>query len=321
MIMKIVYQYEYTMRHEQPRGRLSARRRDIWASRQWGGRETNDEDDLHWGRPMRLNPTRQQSAPVPLPERPTLSGSTSDPDAPASAPASQPTAQPGALTGSGATEAGAGSGMGPSRARPDSALPQTQGALAAQIDQLTLDGLQKAYLRDRWLDQTTWLGRSARRNQRRHYTLRLITILGGVAIPALVGLEINNNESVDAIRWLTFGLGLLVAAAAALEEFFRYGERWRHYRRHAELLKAEGWAFLQLVGPAYTTVHTHAEAFRTFVGRVEETMRQEVGVYITEVTRVPDQEGRIAKAGSSVSAAKPIAGAEGPGTAVAMEAQ
>ena len=210
--------------------------------------------------------------------------------------------------------------MGPSRARPDAAAPQTPNVLAAQIDQLTLDELQKAYLRDRWLDQTTWLGRSAQQNQRRHYTLRLITILGGVAIPALVGLEINNEWAGD-VRWLTFALGLLVAAAAALEEFFRYGERWRHYRKHAELLKAEGWAFLQLVGPAYAGAHTHAEAFRTFVGRVEETMRQEVGVYITEVTRAPQQEERTDKAGSSGTATDPTAGTEGARTAVAVEAQ
>jgi hypothetical protein len=269
---------------------------------------------------MKLNPTRERSEPVPLQERPASSGGSSVLDTPSSTPASQPTAQPGAPSANGVAEAGADSGVGPFRARPDSVIPQSQGALAAQIDQLTLDGLQKAYLRDRWLDQTTWLGRSARRNQRRHYTLRLITILGGVAIPALVGLEINNERAAD-VRWLTFALGLLVAAAAALEEFFRYGERWRHYRRHAELLKAEGWAFLQLVGPAYARFDTHAEAFRSFVRRVEETMRQEVGVYITEVTRAPEQEGRTDKAGSSVSAAKPIAGAEEPITAAVVEAQ
>ena len=180
----------------------------------------------------------------------------------------------------------------------DPALPETPSGLAAQIDQLALDGLQKAYLHDRWLDQRTWLARSARRNQRRHYALRLITILGGVAIPALVGLEINSNETEEYVRWLTFGLGLLVAAAAALEEFFRYGERWRHYRRHAELLKTEGWAFLQLVGPAYTEFDTHAAAFRTFVGRVEDILREEVGVYITHVTRTPQQQQQASNAGN-----------------------
>src|SRR5215217_5626247 len=129
-----------------------------------GGPETHDEDELHRGWPMTLNPTRQRSAPVPLPERPTLPGSTSLPDAPTSAPVVQPAPQPGALSENGTTEAGTGSGIGPPHERPHAAAPQTQSALAAQIDQLTLDGLQKAYLRDRWLDQVTWLGRSARRN-------------------------------------------------------------------------------------------------------------------------------------------------------------
>src|SRR5918994_3294362 len=104
-----------------------------------GGSGANDEDELHRGRPMTLNPTRQRSAPVPLPESPTLSGSTSLPDAPTTAPASQPTAQPGALSGNGVSQVGAGSGSGPPLERPGSAAPQNKSALAAQIDQLPLD--------------------------------------------------------------------------------------------------------------------------------------------------------------------------------------
>ena len=241
----------------------------------------------------------------------------------ASAPSPRVVEPPKAPIGNAFTGARVGRGTNPACERPDSALPETQSGLAAQIDQLArggqLDGLQTAYLRDRWLDQATWLDRRAGQNQRRHYALRLITILGGVAIPALVGLELNNEAAKD-VRWLTFGLGLLVAAAAALEEFFRYGERWRHYRRHAELLKAEGWAFLQFVGPAYTSFATHAEAFRTFVSRVEDTMRQEVGVYIADVTRAPEQEGRTDKGGSSFTAAISSAG-EGPSTAATEVSQ
>lgn len=167
--------------------------------------------------------------------------------------------------------------------------PGTDDKLAAAIDQLPLANVHKAYLRDRWLDQVRWLGRGAQRDQRRYYALRLVSILGGVTIPALVGLNIGSDADAT-VRWLTFGLGLLVAAATALEEFFRYGERWRHYRQQAELLKAEGWAFLQLAGPAYRRFDAHADAFRTFVGRVEDAVRQEVGVYIAEVVRSADNQ-------------------------------
>ena len=226
-----------------------------------------------------LNPHTERSEPLPLQDmRPASSAGAPSRDALASTASPQTTEQPAAPPGDGVTESWIGRLLGLRRGKSETTPPQTQSGLDAQIDRLAregqLDALQTAYLRDRWLDQTKWLGGRARKNQRRHYILRLITILGGVAIPALVGLEINSNETEEYVRWLTFGLGLLVAAAAALEEFFRYGERWRHYRHHAELLKAEGWAFLQLVGPAYATFATHAVAFRTFVSRVEEAMHK-----------------------------------------------
>ncbi len=90
-------------------------------------------------------------------------------------------------------------------------------------------------------------------------------------------------------------LGLLVAAAVALEEFFRFGERWRHFRQQSELLRSEGWGFLELSGPGYRRFDSHAEAFPAFVARAEEQLRQEVGVYITDVVR-PQEEPRATMA-------------------------
>lgn len=67
-----------------------------------------------------------------------------------------------------------------------------------------------------------------------------------------------------------------------MERFFRYGERWRHYRRTAELLKAEGWQFFQLTGH-YRQYNAHASAYRLFASRVEDIMQQDVDAYITTV--------------------------------------
>ena len=66
------------------------------------------------------------------------------------------------------------------------------------------------------------------------------------------------------------GLGAVVAAASAVEGFFRFGERWQHYRRTAEVLKAEFWRYSQLSGP-YKDSPDHSHAFSTFVERVEHT--------------------------------------------------
>jgi hypothetical protein len=58
-----------------------------------------------------------------------------------------------------------------------------------------------------------------------------------VIIPALVSL---GYRSENPLFWVVFVLSLLVAISAALEEFLRYGEQWRHYRLKVELLKNEG---------------------------------------------------------------------------------
>ncbi|MEH2129003.1 DUF4231 domain-containing protein [Nostoc sp.] len=68
----------------------------------------------------------------------------------------------------------------------------------------------------------------------------------------MVSLNINTNfkpNNRDIIMWSTFGLSQIVAISAAIEEFFHYGERWRHYRRTVESMKTQGWQFSQLTGP------------------------------------------------------------------------
>src|SRR5262245_23587548 len=95
------------------------------------------------------------------------------------------------------------------------------------IDSLSLTDLQKRYLRDRWLDQLLWTERKAVENQRRYYLLRLLTIVGGVIVPTIVSLNVLTTHATKALAWVTFGVSLVVALAAALEGFFRYGERWR----------------------------------------------------------------------------------------------
>ena len=84
-------------------------------------------------------------------------------------------------------------------------------------------------------------------------------------------------------------LGLLVAVSGALEEFFRYGERWRHYRQTVEWLKIEGWRFFQLSDP-YRKFTTHAEAYSDFAGRVEDVIRRDVNVYVSEIVRTKEEK-------------------------------
>jgi hypothetical protein len=135
------------------------------------------------------------------------------------------------------------------RAAQPAASDRVDGQLAAIVERLDLEPIQRDYLSSRWLDQVRWMEGRARSCQRWYYGLRLGTITGGVVIPALVGLDIAGTVAVG-VKWLVFGLGLLVALATSIDGFFRFGERWRHYRLTVELLKSEGWQFCS--GPART---------------------------------------------------------------------
>jgi hypothetical protein len=160
------------------------------------------------------------------------------------------------------------------------------------IGALDLPELHKRLLNGRWLDQLLWIEGAAERANRWHHGMRLVMIVGGILIPALLSLNLQANlTSPTFISWLGFGLGLLVAISAGLEEFFKFGERWRHYRRLAEMLKSEGWQFFQMTGP-YRRHESQLLAYPSFAARVELLFRQEVDAYITEV--VSDKDARKA---------------------------
>lgn len=172
--------------------------------------------------------------------------------------------------------------------------PKDPEQMRAEIDQLItaieLPELNKQFLRARWLDQVIWMEQRALDALWWYRVLRLATIIGGVIVPALVSLNVTGGGEM-AIKFLTFSVSLVVALSAAVEEFYRYGERWRHYRGMVESLKSEGWQFLQLSG-AYGN-QTHEDAYPAFAARVEELSREEVKQYMTQVARDKKAEGRI----------------------------
>lgn len=158
-------------------------------------------------------------------------------------------------------------------------LKQTLGGL---IDQLDLTELRKDFLKQRWLDQVLWLEGRATKNRDRHYALRLTTIIGGVIIPALVGLGKGTERWQASLAWTAFGVSQAVAISAALEEFFAYGENYRNYRNTAESLKIEGWEFFQLTG-VYRNFEDHTDAYGAFAERVEQYIKHDVQGFISSL--------------------------------------
>lgn len=159
---------------------------------------------------------------------------------------------------------------------------------------MQLGDVQRHFLRSRWLDQVLWMEGKANFSRDRYYFWRLTTIIGGVILPALITLNINTTSAETKLQknflmGSTFVISQLVAISAAVEEFFHYGERWRHYRRTVESLKTQGWQFSQLTGP-YRNYTSHEQAFNLFAGQVEDIIQRDVEVYATQVVQEKKEE-------------------------------
>ena len=87
-------------------------------------------------------------------------------------------------------------------------------------------------------------------------------------------------------------MSLTVALCAGIEEVFHFGDRWRHYRRTAELLKTLGWQYLQLSG-AFRRYSSHAAAFTPFSERVEDVLNEDVEGYLGAIAGdSPERKGQ-----------------------------
>ena len=179
--------------------------------------------------------------------------------------------------------------------------PSSSAELASIIDALDITAFQKQLLRQRWLDQVGYMGRKARHARSRYSLVRIPVIFGGVLVPGLISilLAAGDKPQIDWlfniptawVRLLAFAVSLAVAALAAAEESLRFSERWRHYRRTAELLKTLGWQYLMLNG-AFRRYTTHADAFVAFTERVEDTLNEDVEGYLSAVTAEGGGDGR-----------------------------
>ena len=139
-------------------------------------------------------------------------------------------------------------------------LRESWDELAALAQELDLDPQQMRMLELRWIAETRHYDALWRRQRMRNDVLGVVTIVAGLAAPVLV--------AVDAPDWALALAGFVVAASTALLGFFRFGERWRHQRKTAMLLKAEGVRFLELRSP-YAAHRSHRSAFPHFIDRLE----------------------------------------------------
>ncbi|MBT9315885.1 DUF4231 domain-containing protein [Leptothoe spongobia] len=169
-------------------------------------------------------------------------------------------------------------------------LKETLGGL---IDKLEVTALHKEFLKNRWLDQVMWLEGRATKERNHHFRLRMVTIIGGVLVPAMVGFKSDSENINVTVGWIALGVSQAVAISAAVEEFFGHGDKYRNYRSTAETMKIEGWQFMQLAGP-YRKFKVHEDAYKTFAQRVEAYIQKDVEGFVARLDEKQEDDKRDA---------------------------
>ena len=158
-------------------------------------------------------------------------------------------------------------------------LDELRQSISEQIDSLELSAEGKArkisYLKDRWLDQTIWFEKRASTMQSWYRKFRLSIVIGGVIVPALIGLELSDPGHNKIKSRIALGLSLSIASCIAVEDFLNFGEKSLNYRKAAEAMKSEWWKFQTLTG-RYTKFSSIETAIPAFAQRVEQIIESDL---------------------------------------------
>ena len=129
------------------------------------------------------------------------------------------------------------------------------------IKDLELGDLKRnEYLNARWLKYVEWWDARARKAKWKYQALRSAVVVGGALIPTLVALrelKLSDADWVFAVGSIV--VSLVIAICAGLESLFGFGDIWREKRNAAEVIKSEGFSFLERIGKYQGK--THAEAY------------------------------------------------------------
>jgi hypothetical protein len=181
----------------------------------------------------------------------------------------------------------------------------TPQALRSVIDDVKALEPYRGFMEKRWIGMVVWWDDRSTRARRSYFRLRAVVIAGGVSIPVMTTLSVLDGWHTPMAITIAFA-GAIVAGCAAWEGIANYGETWREKRRAAELLKVEGWQFIQLCGKyepedkKADAATAYALAYPRFAAEVEAMIAREVGEYLTVFDPSLEQ---VRKAGSDAIAA------------------
>jgi hypothetical protein len=163
------------------------------------------------------------------------------------------------------------------------------------IDELHLDSVHKSYLKSRWLDQVLWVESRAAHMRDWYRRLRIGSIVASALVPLLLMyVSFNKDERFNnLVKITTAAISASVTVAVAIEELNQFGDKWYRYRRSAELLKSQGWQFIELSG-TYRKYVTHQDAFEYFSDQIEMIIQRDVEVYVEDGLQALKREENLA---------------------------
>jgi Protein of unknown function (DUF4231) len=130
----------------------------------------------------------------------------------------------------------------------------------------------------------------ANRDATNHMAFTLVVVAGGFAtsgIAVAAGAEKGSTGS-----WVVFGIGLVVALAAATSQQLRFGLRSNERRSLAVALREEGWHFVNHSGDYGIA---DLPAFLLFEARTDDIHRRIGKVDVLDPTASDDEKGQPAK--------------------------
>jgi Protein of unknown function (DUF4231) len=161
------------------------------------------------------------------------------------------------------------------RDRPRRGQAELARELHALLDSLAdVGSAERRYLVVRWRPQVLLAKRRVDSNRRWYYSWRVPTVVGALVLPPLASPTVEASWA----RWTALVVSLVVATCTALEGTFRFGNRWRLYRRMLDELRSEGWAYAYHTGP-----YASKAEFTSFVERSEEAIRRYGDEYVADV--------------------------------------
>ncbi len=147
------------------------------------------------------------------------------------------------------------------------------------IDNIDLELHQKEYLLERFVDiMYDDFDIIAIKNKTAFQFFRFLALVSGILVPIVANLTENihflgcNKTAIITI------LGLITSIAFGFLQIFQNEKVWLHHREMFEIIRTEGYKFLNLAGE-YEKCETHKAAYPKFVGRLEDLIKLDIKKY------------------------------------------